>query len=109
MAKRKLNWHIWSSIDRNQAIDLLKQILSEGGGSIVQFQRFSDLGLGMTVEVEECDIYNIYNGLKDAFSLDGEAPGHLDQDSDEEWLLLLHLSFGSGTGDFKLEVPAVPS
>ena len=109
MPKRKLNWKLWTKDNRNHAIDHLKAVLSDGGGSIIHFQRFSDLGLGLTAEVEECDIYNIYQRMNDYFQVEGALPEDLDSSSENEWWLLIHLTFASGTGDFKVEVPAVPS
>ena len=47
--------------------------------------------------------------MNDYFQVEGELPDDLDSGSEKEWWLLIHLTFGSGTGDFKVEVPAVPS
>jgi len=110
MAKvfNKLNWQIFSNKERNNAIEELKAIISKNDGFIVNFSLFSDLALSLTVEIEEQNIIKLYSELEKIMSISEPKPGHIDDNSEKDWWILMNVSFTKGKGDLKIEIPNVP-
>ena len=106
--KNKLNWNIFSDQDRNKTINDLKVTISSSGGFIVNSNFFSDLALSLTVEIEEKDIARLYSKLNETMSIEEVSFENMSDTSVKEWWIFLNITFVSGKGDLKIEVPEVP-
>lgn len=106
--RKKLYWTALSQNDRLEDIESIKRTISDQGGSIVHFSMFSDMALGLAIEIDEADIVALYRAFEAFLKLVEEAPQGLDSEGEEEWLIRMHVSFGKGTGDMKLQIPMVP-
>ena len=104
----KLNWQIFSTQERNKAIDELKGIISKNDGYILNFNLFSDLALSLTIEIEENKILNLYAEINKSMKVLEAKPDHLDPNSEKEWWVLMNVSFSKGKGNLKVEIPNVP-
>lgn len=107
-SKHKLNLTALSTQDRHKDIDAIKNAISESGGSILNFTMYSDIGMGLNIEIEECDISGLYAALGKFLILSEPLPDDLRVDSEVEWWVLMHVSFAKGSGDVKAKIPNVP-
>ena len=98
-------WTAYSNQSRTAAISQLEEIISRYG-YIVQFQPFSELSLSIQIEIAESRIDALYASLEKQMRLD--AFEKLNSASDRERNLFLNVTFIKGSGDLKIEVPAVP-
>ncbi len=101
---KALFWKAYTHLNRHQAIDLLKQIISQYG-AIMDFKPFSDLDLSLEISVNEDRLTALLLSLKKHFTI--EAPDFL-VESNQERLLYLNITFTQSTGNLIVEVPAVP-
>ena len=51
--QKKLSWELFSNTNRHEVIDAIKNIISDNDGCIMNFTSFSDLALGLSIEIEE--------------------------------------------------------
>lgn len=107
-SKKEISWKALSVRGRGEDLEDLKASISDCGGFITHFSMFSDLGLGLNLEIEEKDILRLYVRLQSFLSIAEDAPEGLKADSEEEWQIRMHVSFSKGSGDLKVEVPMVP-
>lgn len=105
---RKIYLNLTSKGDRFRDVDLIEKAISRCGAYIDQFSKFSDLAMGLTIEIEEKDIARLYEDLKTLVHIAEPLPENLSTDSEKEWLILMHISFVRGSGDVALDVPMVP-
>jgi hypothetical protein len=98
-------WSGYCSKDRIVAISEIEKIVS-AHGFITDFKLFSDVAISIQIESEELNIDKLYTSLSDYISLN--AFEKLNSDSSDECLVSLNITFTKGTGDLKIEVPAVP-
>jgi len=99
----------WSAICRKNRTEALAEITEVVGrhATILNFQRFSDLSLGLALELEAGQIAGLKAELEQILLLetpDGQMPGL----HEGAFLLMLNISFSQGNGELRLEVPAVP-
>lgn len=104
----KLNWQALSTNDRNEAIDELKNTISKNNGYIINFSLFSDLGLSLTIEIEEKSILNLYKEISKTLLISEPEPVNLDKNSIKDWWILMNISFSKGKGDLKNNIPSIP-
>ena len=91
--------------DRIKAIHEITAIVDRHG-TILNFQKFSDLVLSLLVEIESSRIGSLYNSLKNILILEGShntSPGPSDG-----FILFINITFSKGTGDLEIEVPNIP-
>ena len=105
---RKLNWQGHTSTGRQNAIEQIKQVISSCGGSIMNFNVFSDLAMALSIEIEENEIPGLYDSLGKYLILSEFDPSVIKLDSQREWYIFLNISFSSGKGNLKTEIPEVP-
>ena len=108
MVKNKINWQAFSSSNRHETIELLKDTISKNDGYIINFNMFSDLALSLTVEIEENKISNLHRELASILQISESKPEHLNINSKSDWWILMNVSFGKGQGNLKIEIPNVP-
>lgn len=106
MAK-KLRWTAATSIERNRAIELIKDCISTHDGYIMNFNIFSDLAINLCIEIQEHQILNLYEGLKKIVTI-SDVDDTVNPQSKKDWLIFMNISFGKGTGSLKSDIPEVP-
>ncbi|MDN5201971.1 hypothetical protein QQ008_11370 [Fulvivirgaceae bacterium BMA10] len=104
---RKLNWQAYTNGDRNKTIEEVKAIISNNDGCIMNFNMFSDLALSLSIEIEENKIPALHSTLSEILKVSG-LKENVNPDSTKDWLIFINISFSSGKGELKREVPAVP-
>jgi hypothetical protein len=98
-------WKGISDDERHAAINKI-QIVVSNYGDIVDVHFFSDISLSMKIEIEEIKIGDLYEELKQIIEVQGED--YLNSNSRRERTIFLNVSFSKGTGNLKIDVPAVP-
>ncbi len=104
----KLNWQIYISGERNEAIEDLKDLISKNNGYIMNFNLFSDLAMSLTVEIEEKDVRGLYSSISNQMKIDESSLERLGVDSSKNCWILMNVSFSKGQGYHKNEIPDVP-
>ncbi len=98
----------WKGIvprERISSINSIADIISTHG-SVLEFKRFSDLSLGFVVETTYAFVKGLREELQNFMTIDAEEPGS--EDGLETIIILLHITFATGTGKLEIEVPNVP-
>jgi hypothetical protein len=98
-------WTAYCNNDRIIAISEIEQIVNIYG-YITDFKHFSDVSISITIELEELNIDKLYSALKKYMSLNDFDEIH--STSNSERIVLLNITFIKGTGDLRIETPAVP-
>jgi hypothetical protein len=106
--RKKLNWQGYTNDNRNLIIDRVKTVINKSEAYIVNFTSYSDLALSLSLEVEEKSIRPLYHSMTEILTLSDQNFDALDQNANKEWLVLMNISFGSGTGNMKSDIPNVP-
>ena len=106
--KNKLNWQAYSNKERNGVIEEIKNTISQNDGYIINFNMFSDLALSLSIEIEEDKISNLYTQLNKLIKISTPAPDQLNEHSKLECWVLMNISFSTGKGNLKIEIPNVP-
>lgn len=104
----KLSWEAFTDHSRIQAIEEVKDVISINGGCIVNFSMFSDLALSLSIEIEENRIFGLYKTLSSILKISGFDIKNINSESAKERLIFLNISFSSGRGELKNEIPDVP-
>jgi hypothetical protein len=104
----KLNWQAYTSQERNQAIDAVKNVINQCDAYIINHNLFSDLAMSLTIEIEENTILDFYKALECIVKIDEAHPIDLNPSAKKEWWIFLNLSFSKGKGKLKVEIPNVP-
>lgn len=102
---KSLFWTGYCNADRMIAISEIEKIVS-GYGYIVDFRQFSDISITIVIELEESKVDLLYLALSRYMSMNDFEP--INSDSTVECSVFLNTSFASGTGDLRIEIPAVP-
>ena len=105
---QKIIWELFSNTNRHEAIDAIKNIISDNDGCIMNFTSFSDLALGLSIEIEENKIQVLHKELSVLGNLSNLESDLINLESKKEWLIFMNISFGQGKGDLKNEIPDVP-
>jgi len=102
---QKLYWKGISNDDRIKAISEITDIIN-AHGTILNFQKFSDVILGLVIETENTKVNSLKACLGKILALEGNDP----QDSlfPDSYILFFHVTFSKGTGDMETEVPNIP-
>lgn len=106
--RKKINWEIYSNLERNQIIETIKDLIDENDGCIINFNLFSDLALNLSIEIEEKEIASLYYALQEQLTISDWDTTIINPKSRREWLIFIHLSFNKGKGKTTLEIPNVP-
>ena len=106
--KNKLYWQAFSIRNRIEIIEDVKDAILGCGACILDFKMFSDLALSLIIEIEEGKITDLHRELKKIISIDELDQDNLRANSQQEWLILMNVSFGQGEGKLKVDIPMVP-
>ncbi len=101
----KIFWTGYSNDERHAAIQKIQEVVSKFG-DIVDVHLFSDISLSMTIEIEEFKIDKLYTELNKIIGM--QKSEFLNSNSKKERTVYLSITFAKGTGNLKIEVPAVP-
>ncbi|MDR6561151.1 MULTISPECIES: hypothetical protein [unclassified Arcicella] len=100
--------YYWTGIcneNRNTGISIIQECINKYG-FITDYKFFSDISMSMFIEINESLINTLYADLsKTIIIID-----HIEANSDAtiECLILFNITFSKGTGNMKVEIPAVP-
>jgi hypothetical protein len=102
---KNIFWSGYCNGARIEAISTLQRVIHDFG-YITDFKIFSDVAISMRIEIEELNIDRLYEALTGYLNITGFDK--ITSASKSERVIFLHITFTKGTGDVKLEVPAVP-
>ena len=105
---QKLNWQAFSNRQRVTVIEEVKGVISRNEGYITNFNMYSDLAMSLSIEIEEKRIQALHLALSERLTISPRELSGIDERSDKDWLIFMNISFGSGTGKLKREIPSVP-
>ncbi|NUN10414.1 MAG: hypothetical protein HUU54_14665 [Ignavibacteriaceae bacterium] len=98
----------WRAIGKSGRIETINDISTAiySCGYISEFKRFSDISLSIIIEITGKNIPTLTEKIS---KLSGLDHGNINSISeDEQYIILLHLSFPEAAGNLEIEVPAVP-
>jgi hypothetical protein len=98
-------WTAYCSKDRVLAISEIQNIINKYG-YIVDFKKFSDISIAISIDIEEHNIDKLYGALKEFMNLNEFEK--LNSVSKNECKLFINTTFLKGTGNLRIEVPSVP-
>ncbi|MDA3905874.1 MAG: hypothetical protein PF484_07350 [Bacteroidales bacterium] len=75
-------------------------------GFIIDFKMFSDFSISMIIEIEEFKVDTLFDELTSYMKMNEFE--NRSTDSKKECIILLNVTFTKGTGDLRIEIPAVP-
>ncbi len=98
-------WEAFCNKERNLALHEVKNIILLYG-FITSFQMFSDVSVGLKIEIKEKNIIKLYNSIKELINMMDYDIIHFD--SENEKIIFLNITFSSATGELRIEIPSVP-
>jgi len=103
-----MNTIFWTGYCNNERIIAISKIekIINSYGYITDFKQFSDISLSIKIELEELNIDKLFNALKDYMSINDFEK--INSSSNRERLIFLNVTFVKGTGDLRIEIPAIP-
>lgn len=105
---QRTNWQAYTNGDRNTVIEQIKETILFSDGYIVNFKMFSDIALSINVEIAENKLLMLHQALGGIVRISNFEDEGINSKSLKEWIVYLHISFSSGTGNLKIEVPQIP-
>ncbi len=102
---KRYYWEGYSGLNQYDFVNRALPLIN-GFGDILSINRFSDLALGLLIEIDTSRINELYRALSAHLPISGYEG--VDTGSDAGAYLSLSITFIEGTGDAKIEVPAVP-
>jgi hypothetical protein len=91
--------------ERIIGISDIEKIISKYG-FILDFKMFSDISISMIIEIEESKVDSLFSDLKNYMNMNDFET--LNTDSKKECTVFLNVTFSKGTGNLRIEMPAVP-
>jgi len=98
----------WTCIcpgDRTAAISAINLIAARFG-TIIQFQRYSDLELSLLMETVSGSVHQLFEALQEHMHTEGYS--WQDEQGPAAVYIFLRVTFASGRGDLAIEVPNLP-
>ncbi|RIV20017.1 hypothetical protein DYU11_24210 [Fibrisoma montanum] len=102
---KRFYWVGYCEEDRLRATPQIARIINQHG-ALVNSNFFSDLATSFVIEVPADQIQALHTDLQQLIQLEDAQP--LPSNGSYECTVLLNLSFARGSGNLKVEVPAVP-
>ena len=98
----------WKGICHDERIKAIREITAivDKHGTILNFQKFSDVILSLVIEIEPKKLSLLYKCLGEIMLIEG-----LDKKTSEfsgGTILFLQVTFAQSTGDLEIEVPNIP-
>lgn len=101
----RLSWKGYTKKDRNQAINDLKDIISDYG-YIIESNLFSDMALSLIIETEGGKIQGLRQALEGYLSISNQNDP--EQFKEGYYLIFFNVTFIRGTGNMTHQVPEFP-
>ena len=94
----------WTGIINREKTEAISEICSaiDKYAIILNFQRFSDISIGLVIEIEESRLRDLFDDLNNIMNIEGFKQGS--SDSKKECLVLLNVTFTKGTGDLLIDI-----
>lgn len=105
MFLKRIYWNGLSNDERYTAISETVSVINKYG-TIANFLRFSDLSMGLSIEIEESCVEKLYAELGEKIYLT-KTEQDIDPSAHGECLVMLNLTFTQGTGDLEIENPGL--
>ena len=102
---KNIFWSGYSNEERHAAITTIQHLVLKYG-SITDFTAFTDIALTFIIETEASKVNALYDELKTNLSMDSYDHAHTPLK--KETTIFLNVTFSKGTGDLRIEAPAVP-
>jgi hypothetical protein len=102
---KRLYWTAISNQERVKALDDLNSILDRHA-IILNFNRFSDLSMGLVLEIAPQKVDLLYHDLSEVLAVEGYET--INYQAGQDVLLFLNVTFAKGIGDLEIEVPNFP-
>ena len=103
---KKFYWNGTCLEDRISGITRIRKVIDEYA-VILTFKKYSDLSIGFLIEIEGMKIGTFHRQLKKIVEV-ADPKQFSPSDQRNSYLIFLNISFAKGTGDLKIDVPAVP-
>lgn len=101
-------WEGVTSADRIQVINNVKATISDAGGAIINFTKYSDLALSLSIEIEDGKLVTLHQALEPFMKIEKKDSFESSPESTSEVMVLLNISFSLGSGGLRSEIPDVP-
>ena len=100
----------WTGICMQHRIEGMQEAeeIIDALGFITDFKQFSDLAIGLVIDIEACKVNKLYHALSGKFILDPFEDFKVKADDKRSTQIFFNISFTEGHGDLKIEVPSVP-
>lgn len=98
-------WTGYCNYERVVAISEIEKIINNYG-YISDFKHFSDISLSIKIELEELNIDKLFNALNDFMNINDFEK--INSSSNRERIIFLNVTFVKGTGNLRIEIPAIP-
>ncbi len=105
---KKQYWEGVTNKGRTEAINEIKDIISNNSGSIISFNRFSDMALSLMLEVEANKVNILFDILNKYMTVTGLSNESGNTNSMQDITVFFYITFGKSTGDLSIEIPQVP-
>ena len=103
-----MNRYYWSGISRDERMKAISDIqaIIDKYATIINFQRFSDIALGLILELEEEDLPSLRKELEHLLLIDETR---VEKSGKEiNCMIFLNVTFVMGSGNMIIEVPEIP-
>jgi phage-related tail protein len=101
----RLYWKAVCRQNRTEACSVISA-LANRHGALMDVNFFSDLSASFVVEVEGASVKALYADLQNCLLIDELTDDLLNQLG--TYAIMLHVTFADGTGNLRVQVPAVP-
>ncbi|MFZ4464596.1 MAG: hypothetical protein ACOYN5_12160 [Bacteroidales bacterium] len=102
---KRIFWTAYCYHERIAAIYEIETIINQYG-VISDFKRFSDISISFIIELEDRKLDSLYIALQQYLKLNDFEK--INSNSNNETVIYLNTTFIHGTGNLKIEIPAVP-
>ncbi len=102
---KRIYWKGICNKNRIEGISSIEEVISEYG-FLLDIKLFSDLSISMIIEIEERNIYSLYQNLSEMIDMSDFVD--FASSSTRERVILFNVTFVKGSGDLRVEVPASP-
>ena len=98
----------WTGIINREKTEAISEICSaiDKYAIILNFQRFSDISIGLVIEIEESRLRDLFDSLNISMNIEGYDQGL--PDSKATCNVMLNVTFTKGTGDLLIAIPDIP-
>lgn len=108
MKAPRIYWEGIANAPRDQVLQQIKRSIQIAGGTITHSHFFSDISVGLTIELLSQEMELLRQILEKTVSLKSDAQIATTFPDSTEIALMLNITFSDGTGNLRNEIPMVP-